>query len=107
MTAYRLSSLPVDLAAFTDSLRPLPLGKKANAEAAKKLREEMGEMIEDVGMEVEEEDEEMKEWEKAQIRRAGGERRREEPIGTGGKKGYRPAPSTFSFSFTCPRGSLR
>ncbi|GAA5985030.1 hypothetical protein JCM11641_000823 [Rhodosporidiobolus odoratus] len=81
-----------DLAAFTDSLRPLPLGKKANAEAAKKLREEMGEMIEDVGMEVEEEDEEMKEWEKAQIRRAGGERRREEPIGIGGKKGYRPAP---------------
>jgi hypothetical protein len=32
----------------------------------------MGEMIDDVEMDVRDEDEEMKEWEEAQIRRAGG-----------------------------------
>ncbi|TKA52589.1 hypothetical protein B0A53_04599 [Rhodotorula sp. CCFEE 5036] len=61
-----------DMAAFTDSLSRLPLGKRANADAARRLREEMGEMIDDVEMDVRDEDEEMKEWEEAQIRRAGG-----------------------------------
>ncbi|BGP18171.1 hypothetical protein JCM10213_009014 [Rhodosporidiobolus nylandii] len=86
-----------DLAAYTDNLRPLPLGKRANAEAAKRMREEMGEMIDDVAMEVEE-DEEMREWERAQIRRAGGERRTEAVAGglVGGKKGYRAAPIPHS-----------
>ncbi|GAA5886767.1 hypothetical protein JCM6882_005881 [Rhodosporidiobolus microsporus] len=90
-----------DLAAYTDSLTSLPLGKKANKAAALKLRQEMGEMIDDVAMDVEEEDEEMREWEAAQVRRAGGgdERRsRREPAdgGKGGKKPYRAAPIPHS-----------
>ncbi|GAA5876738.1 hypothetical protein JCM8547_002033 [Rhodosporidiobolus lusitaniae] len=86
-----------DLAAFTDATTTLPLGKKANKAAALKLRQEMGEMIDDVAMDVEEEDEEMREWEKAQIRRAGGggemTRRREDGVrGDGKKVSYRAAP---------------
>jgi hypothetical protein len=91
-----------DLAAFTDSTITLPLGKKANKAAALKLRQEIGEMIDDVGMEVEEEDDEQREWEAAQIRRAGGngEIRTKSNAGTGEKgtgKTYRAAPSTSSF----------
>jgi hypothetical protein len=108
---HTLSSFPsfqcADLAAYTDSLTSLPLGKKANKAAALKMRQEMGEMIDDVGMEVEEEDDEQREWEAAQIRRAGGERvkRDEGKNGKEGKKPYRAAPSTF-FPFSLLRSSF-
>ncbi|GAA6017197.1 hypothetical protein JCM10207_002568 [Rhodosporidiobolus poonsookiae] len=82
-----------DFAAYTDSTTTLPLGKRANAEAARRLRAEMGELVDDVAMDVEDEDEEMKAWERAQIRRAGGERREAGARVQGGaKKGYRAAP---------------
>lgn len=60
-----------DLNQFTGSMDKVPLGKKANLEAAKKLKGEIGEMIEGVEEEVEEEDEEMKQWEESQIKRGG------------------------------------
>ncbi|GAA5977143.1 hypothetical protein JCM10908_004871 [Rhodotorula pacifica] len=86
-----------DMAAFTDSLSRLPLGKRANAVAARRMREEMGEMIDDVEMDVRDEDEEMKQWEEAQIRRAGGgtsaNRERGGKDAERNEKGpYRPAP---------------
>jgi GC-rich sequence DNA-binding factor len=92
------------MAAFTDSLSRLPLGKRANADAARRLREEMGEMIDDVEMDVRDEDEEMKEWEEAQIRRAGGggggtgmgrDRGGRNNDAAGRKGPYRAAPSEF------------
>lgn len=96
--------LTADMAAFTDSLSRLPLGKRANAVAARRMREEMGEMIDDVEMDVRDEDEEMKQWEEAQIRRAGGGVQRDR-AGRGdrgaqdGKRApYRAAPSE-SFIF--------
>ncbi|CEQ40115.1 SPOSA6832_01682 [Sporobolomyces salmonicolor] len=68
-----------DMAAFTGALEKIPLGKKANKEAAVRMRTEMGEMIDDVEMDVAEEDEEMRRWEVEQIRRGGeGRRAREE-----------------------------
>ena len=92
-----------DMAAFTDSLSRLPLGKRANADAARRVREEMGEMIDDVEMDVRDQDEEMKEWEEAQIRRAGGgggtgmgRDRGGRNDGAGRKAPYRAAPSEFS-----------
>ncbi|GAA5956041.1 hypothetical protein JCM3765_005437 [Sporobolomyces pararoseus] len=60
-----------DLNQFTGSLDKIPLGRKANLDAAQKLKGEMGEMIQGVEEEVEEEDEEMKQWEEGQIRRGG------------------------------------
>ncbi|GAA5838754.1 hypothetical protein JCM11251_006727 [Rhodosporidiobolus azoricus] len=86
-----------ELAAYTDSLTSLPIGKKANKAAALKLRQEMGEMIDDVAMDVEEDDEEMREWEEAQVRRAGGgderrHRRDQVDVMKAGKKPYRAAP---------------
>ena len=83
-----------DLAAYTGSMEKVPLGKKANKEAARKLRGEMGEMIEEVEGDVSEEDEEMRRWEEAQIRRGGDGAKREsaKKLGTA-KKSYRPAPS--------------
>lgn len=60
-----------DLADFTGSMEKVPLGRKANREAAIRMRGEMGELIEDVEGEVSEEDEEMKRWEEAQIKRGG------------------------------------
>lgn len=86
-----------DLAAYTGADTRLPLGKRANAAAAAQLRAEMGEMIEDVEMDVRDDDEEMREWEEAQIRRAGGARETEKKAGKDdGRKGvYRPAPSAF------------
>ncbi|GAA6030231.1 hypothetical protein JCM8097_009000 [Rhodosporidiobolus ruineniae] len=85
-----------DLAAYTDSLSTLPIGKKANAAAALRLKQEIGDMIDDVAMDVEEDDEEQRAWENAQVRRAGGggertQGRRREPE-AGGKKPYRAAP---------------
>lgn len=60
-----------DLAQFTGADETVPLGRKANRDAAIKLRGEMGEMIEEAEGDVSEEDEEMKRWEEAQIRRGG------------------------------------
>ncbi|BGP49978.1 hypothetical protein JCM10450v2_005883 [Rhodotorula kratochvilovae] len=81
-----------DMAAFTDSLSRLPLGKRANAAAARALRAEMGEMIDEVEMDVHDHDAEMRDWEEAQIRR-GGEGRRVEKRDEAKTKGpYRPAP---------------
>ncbi|GAA5889079.1 hypothetical protein JCM8208_007763 [Rhodotorula glutinis] len=84
-----------DMAAFTDSLSRLPLGKRANAAAARALRAEMGDMIDDVEMDVRDDDAEMREWEEAQIRRGGEGRRTARDEGTAKGKGkgpYRPAP---------------
>ncbi|GEM10195.1 GC-rich sequence DNA-binding factor [Rhodotorula toruloides] len=83
-----------DLAAYTGADTRLPLGKRANAAAAAQLRAEMGEMIEDVEMDVRDDDEEMREWEEAQIRRAGGAQEAEKADKKeDGRKGvYRPAP---------------
>ncbi|BGP09779.1 GC-rich sequence DNA-binding factor 2 [Rhodotorula toruloides] len=83
-----------DLAAYTGADTRLPLGKRANAAAAAQMRAEMGEMIEDVEMDVRDDDEEMREWEEAQIRRAGGTREVEKADRKDeGRKGvYRPAP---------------
>ncbi|GAA5935558.1 hypothetical protein JCM3775_003350 [Rhodotorula graminis] len=84
-----------DMAAFTDSLSRLPLGKRANAAAARALRAEMGDMIDDVEMDVRDDDAEMREWEEAQIKRGGEGRRttRDESAAKGKGKGpYRPAP---------------
>ena len=91
-----LTLAPADMAAFTDSLSRLPLGKRANAAAARALRAEMGDMIDDVEMDVRDDDAEMREWEEAQIRRGGEGRRttRDEGAVKGKGKGpYRPAPS--------------
>lgn len=55
------------MAEFTGAQESIPLGKKANREAAKKLRTGMIDMIHDA--EEEEDDEEAREWELAQIRR--------------------------------------
>lgn len=57
-----------DMADFTGVNESVPLGKKANKEAAKRLRTGMIDMIQDA--EEEEEDEEAMEWEQAQIRRS-------------------------------------
>ncbi|GAA5881856.1 hypothetical protein JCM3774_003060 [Rhodotorula dairenensis] len=81
-----------DMAAFTDSLSRLPLGKRANAVAARRMREEMGEMIDDVEMDVRDEDEEMKQWEEAQIRRAGGGMQRDRDRESAGKGDGKRAP---------------
>ncbi|BGP33773.1 hypothetical protein JCM10296v2_005577 [Rhodotorula toruloides] len=83
-----------DLAAYTGADTRLPLGKRANAAAAAQMRAEMGETIEDVEMDVRDDDEEMREWEEAQIRRAGGAREAEKADRENeGRKGvYRPAP---------------
>lgn len=62
-----------DMAEFTGAKESIPLGKKANKEAAQKLRTGMIDMIHDA--EEEEDDEEAREWELAQIRR--GEQGRE------------------------------
>lgn len=60
------------MAEFTGAQETVPLGKKANKEAAEKMRSGMIDMIQDV--EEDEEDEESKQWEEAQIKR--GEQRR-------------------------------
>ncbi|GJN92794.1 hypothetical protein Rhopal_005832-T1 [Rhodotorula paludigena] len=84
-----------DLAAYTDSLSRLPLGKRANAAAARQLRAEMTDLIDDVEMDVHDDDAEMRDWEEAQIRRGGEQRRREREGAQAGAKHkgpYRPAP---------------
>lgn len=56
-----------DMADFTGAQEKVPLGKKANKEAAQRLKAGMIDMIDDV--EDEPEDEEQREWELAQIKR--------------------------------------
>lgn len=92
---------PPDLAAYTDSLSRLPLGKRANAAAARQLRAEMTDLIDDVEMDVHDDDAEMRDWEEAQIRRGGEQRRRERGEAQAGAKQkgpYRPAPSASAVS---------
>lgn len=62
-----------DMAEFTGAQETIPLGKKANKEAAERMRSGMVDMIHDA--EEDEDDEEAREWEMAQIKR--GEQRRD------------------------------
>ncbi|KAM0752770.1 hypothetical protein T439DRAFT_342265 [Meredithblackwellia eburnea MCA 4105] len=81
-----------DMAEFTESQTTIPLGRKANKEAAQRLRSGMVDMIQDA-QEEDEGDEEAREWELAQIRR--GEQRRDAGRGSSNKaskKPYRAAP---------------
>lgn len=69
----------IDAAEFTGALESVPLGRKANKLAAAKMKAGMAEMILDAEGEIgEEDDEEAREWEEAQIKR--GEQRRVETI---------------------------
>lgn len=61
------------MADFTGANESVPLGKKANKEAAERMKSGMIDMIQEVADE-DPEDEEQREWEDAQIRR--GESRR-------------------------------
>lgn len=82
-----------DLAGYTGSSEILPLGKKANKEAAERMRSGMIEMIQDVADEENEEgpeDAEQREWEEAQIRR--GEGRRVVTSEKASKRPYKPTP---------------
>jgi GC-rich sequence DNA-binding factor len=87
-----------DLADFTGSLESVPLGRKANRQAAIKLRGEMGEMIEEVEGDLsgaeggEDEDEEMKRWEQSQIKRGGNTTLPTTTSDETKKKTYRPTP---------------
>lgn len=63
----------LDLADFTGAKETVPLGKKANKAAAQLLRSGMIDMIQDA--EEDEDDEEAREWELAQIRRGEQQRR--------------------------------
>ncbi|WVQ79421.1 hypothetical protein IAT38_001518 [Cryptococcus sp. DSM 104549] len=78
-----------DLAEFTEAKDKLYLGKKANKAAARRLRGEIGEMIDDREADAED-DEETLEWERAQAQRAGNyeEEKPVKPV----KQGYVPAP---------------
>jgi GC-rich sequence DNA-binding factor len=58
-----------DHAEFTGANERMPLGKKANREAARRMKEGIVDMIEEV-QDDDESDEEAREWEEAQIRRA-------------------------------------
>ena len=75
---------------YTESNDKLYIGPKAKKDAARRLRTEMGEMIEDREME-DEDDEETREWEMAQARRAGGWQ--DEVPEKVEKPSYRPTPS--------------
>lgn len=81
-----------DLAGYTGSAEILPLGKKANKEAAERMRSGMIDMIQDVADEENEdgEDAEQREWEEAQIRR--GEGRKVVTSEKSSKRPYKPTP---------------
>lgn len=97
--------LMIDMAMYTEANDKLHIGKKAKGDAARRLRNEIGELIDDrygqillgrglllIGSEMEDEDdEETQEWEMAQVRRAGGfkEEEPERPP----KASYQPTPS--------------
>lgn len=74
------------MAEFTGARETVPLGKKANKEAAERMRSGMVDMIHDA--EDDEDDDEAREWELAQIKR--GEQQR-----TGASKVRFRAPSAL------------
>ncbi|KAM0790089.1 hypothetical protein ACM66B_005417 [Microbotryomycetes sp. NB124-2] len=77
-----------DMAQYTGAQDKVPLGRKANKEAAKRLKEGMIDMIDEA--EDETLDEETREWEQAQIRR--GEQRFETEDTKSSRRTYVPAP---------------
>ncbi|KAK4050995.1 hypothetical protein OIV83_003124 [Microbotryomycetes sp. JL201] len=77
-----------DMAEFTGAQDKVPLGKKANKEAAQRLKSGMIDMIDEA--EDDDADEETREWEQAQIKR--GEQRYETLDNTSTKRTYIPAP---------------
>ena len=82
------------MAEYTGAQETIPLGKKATKERDRQRKEGMLEMINDFG-EDSTEDEDMVEWELAQVRRGEQGGRKQPAASTGGKKRpYRPAPST-------------
>ncbi|KAI0330494.1 GCFC-domain-containing protein [Cubamyces sp. BRFM 1775] len=74
-----------EFAEYTSAQERIALGKKSRKVEAQKRREEMNEMIVD----AEEEDEETREWEQAQLRRGGLQPEAAEPAP---KPVYKPAP---------------
>ena len=101
---------PTDIISYNSSKSALPIGKRANAAAARSMKESMKELIDEAqeedfpganeenGMEEEEDDfdEGGREWEAAQIKRGEG-RRVVLNDEVEGKKVYRAKPS-LSFS---------
>ncbi|GAA6020925.1 hypothetical protein JCM11491_000069 [Sporobolomyces phaffii] len=81
-----------DLAAFTGADDRVALGRTANRAAASRLRDEMGDLIDDVEGDVSDDDDETKRWELAQIRRAAGP-------GAGGRKSEYGAPTTTTTAY--------
>lgn len=82
-----------DLAEFTEANDKTYLGRDANKAAARRAKGEKDELIADREAE-DEDDEEVREWEEAQARRAG---RYEDDIpDQPAKQGYRPAPSKLT-----------
>ena len=77
-----------ELAEYTEVNDKLFLGKKANKSAARRMRGEMGEMIDEREAESDS-DEDTKEWEEAQARRAG--RWEDEKPSTTTKQAYVPS----------------
>ncbi|KAK4050355.1 hypothetical protein OIO90_005148 [Microbotryomycetes sp. JL221] len=82
-----------DVAQYTGVNDIVPLGKKANKDAAKRMKEGMIDLIDEAEDEYRSDDEETREWEQAQIKRGEQQYRMEqEQTQTGTKRGYRPAP---------------
>ncbi|WWD20108.1 hypothetical protein CI109_104583 [Kwoniella shandongensis] len=78
-----------DMAEYTEANERMHLGKSANKAAARRLKGEIGEMIADREAE-DEDDEETKEWERAQLLKAG--TWEDEKPAKVAKGGFRPAP---------------
>ncbi|KAL8278337.1 hypothetical protein RQP46_009229 [Phenoliferia psychrophenolica] len=78
-----------DLAEFTGAQETVPLGKKANKEAAERMRSGMVDMIQDAQEDAD--DDEAQEWELAQIKR-GEQRRTGASKSSPAKRAYRAAP---------------
>ncbi|KAH9851709.1 nineteen complex-related protein 2-domain-containing protein [Lenzites betulinus] len=74
-----------EFAEYTSAQERIALGKKSRKKEAAKRREEMNDMI----MDAEDEDEETREWEEAQLRRGGLQPESAEPAP---KPVYKPAP---------------
>ncbi|KAG8934755.1 hypothetical protein FRC02_009336 [Tulasnella sp. 418] len=77
-----------DMAEYTGAKERIPLGKKAKKEEARRRREGMIEMIEN----AEDDDEESKEWELAQLRRNARPDEDREAAKAKAQKIYKPAP---------------
>ena len=81
-----------DLADYTGANDRLYLGKEANRNAARRMRAEMGELIDERELESGS-DEEMREWEDTIIARAG--HRTDVKVEKAKPEGYKPTPSEF------------